>query len=420
MIIALVDCNNFYCSCERVFQPRLEGRPVVVLSNNDGCVIARSNEAKALGVPMGAPYFKHRDTLQKAGVAVRSSNYALYGDMSHRVMTVLGGFTPNVEVYSIDECFLDLSGFMGQDLTAYGQMIRDTTKQWTGIPVSVGIGPTKTLAKIANRVAKKDPDANGVCDLTDPALAEAAMSKIGVGDVWGIGRRWRKMLEGRGIHTAKDLRDAQEGWVRQKMGVVGHRTVMELRGTPCVDLETIPQDKQTVCVSRTFGKPMTDYEGLHAAIATFVMKAGEKLRKLDLVATNINVFVHTDPFREDRAQYSKSVTVDLLTATNHSGKILAGALRGLRGIYRSGYHYKRAGILLLELERSGHAPRTLFEHDDQKGQRLMAAIDAINGRYGHGVVNYGQIRRSSTWYMTQEHRSPRFTTQWDELPLVVP
>jgi len=396
MIVALVDCNNFYASCERVFRPDLEERPVVVLSNNDGCVIARSNEAKALGVPMGAPYFKHRDDLRKAGVIVRSSNYALYGDMSNRVVSVLSRFTPNIEVYSVDECFLDLSGFFGIDLVAYGHIIRNTAKQWTGIPVSVGIGPTKTLAKIANRIAKKDPAANGVCDLSRQGSEEESLGNIEVGDVWGIGRRWRKMLEGRDIYTAKDLRDAQDGWVRQKMGVAGHRTVMELRGVPCIDLETVIPDKQTVCTSRTFGKPMTDFESLHAAISTFVMKAAEKLRKLDLVTTHINVFVHTDPFREDRRQYSNSVTIDLLTATNHTGKILAGALRGLKGIYRSNYQYKRAGILLLDLERSDNAPKTLFDQPDERGGRLMAAMDSINDRYGHGMINYGQIRRSST------------------------
>ncbi len=414
-IFALVDCNNFYASCERVFQPKLINRPIVVLSNNDGCVIARSNEAKALGIPMGAAYFKHKESMRRQGVTVMSSNYALYGDLSNRVMTVLSSFTPNVEVYSIDECFLNLSGFEHRDLTAYGNHIRRTVIQWTGIPVSVGIGKTKTLSKIANRLAKKSPKTNGVLDLSESKWLDYALQQTEVGDVWGIGRRWAKMLNGRGIYTAYDLREAPEGWVRQKMGVVGLRTLKELQGQRCIELEDEAQDKQTICVSRSFGKPLKTVEELRAALSEFTDMASAKLRKDELVADSINIFIRTSPFRRDLPQYSNSTTVGLYPSSSNLRTIHRAAMQGLREIFKPGIHYKKAGVLLLGLKRAEEAPRDLFDFHDEKEEELSKVCDLIHQNIGPGLINLGKVRKNKTWYMTQNHRSPSFTTRWEQL-----
>lgn len=414
-VFALIDCNNFYASCERVFQPSLDNRPIVVLSNNDGCVIARSNEAKALGVPMGAPYFKHKERLKRQGVVIMSSNYALYGDLSNRVMTVLSSFSPNVEVYSIDECFLDLSGFDHHDLTVYGQHIRKTVTQWTGIPVSIGIGKTKTLAKIANRLAKKSLKTNGVLDLSETQWLDHALQQTEVGDVWGIGRRWAKILKERGIYTAYDLRKAPEGWIRQKMGVVGLRTVRELQGERCIELEYETPDKQTTCVSRSFGKPLKTYDGLKAAIAEFADMASAKLRKSGLVASSINIFIRTSPFRRDLPQYSNSITIGLYPSSNSLRPVHRAAMQGLREIFKPGIHYKKAGILLLGLVRSEEAPKGLFDFPDEREDKLSEVCDLINRNIGPGLIRLGQVRKTKTWYMTQNHRSPSFTTRWGQL-----
>jgi len=304
---ALVDCNNFYASCERLFQPRLRGRPVVVLSNNDGCVIARSNEAKALGVGMGAPMFKIRKLVEEHDIAVCSSSYALYGDISERVMSVLGSSAPAHEVYSIDECFLDLDRLGVPDLTDWCRHLREQTLQWTGIPVSVGVGPTKTLSKLANRLAKKSAKAGGVLDLAHhPHWIEAALRKTPVGDVWGVGRRWTVMLEERGIHTAYDFANAPDGWVRQRMGVVGLRTVHELRGLVCHALDDQPPPKQTTCCSRTFGTAIYAKAQVHDAIMSFAERAAEKVRHAGQVAGAVQLFIRTDPFAQDAPQKSVS------------------------------------------------------------------------------------------------------------------
>jgi DNA polymerase V len=414
-IFALVDCNNFYASCERVFQPKLIGRPIVVLSNNDGCVIARSNEAKALGVPMGAAYFKYKDDFKRRGITAMSSNYALYGDLSNRVMSVLSSFTPNAEIYSIDECFLDFSGFEHLNLTDYSRHIRQTVFRWTGIPVSIGIAQNKTLAKIANRLAKKSTKANGVLDLCDSPWLDDALRRTEVGDVWGIGRRWAKMLKERGIATAYDLRDAPEGWVRQKMGGVGLRTLKELQGVSCIQLEDETPDKQTICVSRSFGKTLTDYDDLKAAISTFADIASAKLRKNHLVTSGINIFVQTSPFRLDLTQYNNSITVGLHPQTCDLRVIHQAALQGLKKIFKSDIHYKKAGVLLLDLVRPENVQRGLFDAPIQREDKLSKVCDQINGRLGEGLINLGQVRRPKTWYMTQNHRSPSYTTKWKDL-----
>jgi len=420
MIIALVDCNNFYASCERVFQPKLRNQPVVVLSNNDGCVIARSNEAKTFGIPMGAAYFKFRKQMERDGIIVRSSNYALYGDMSNRVMTCLSNYAPDIEVYSIDECFLDFTGMDHVNLTEYCHYIRQEVYRWTGIPVSIGIGTTKTITKVANRLAKKTTKADGVLNLSsNDVLMDHALRKTDVGDVWGIGRRWSKMLIGRGIITALDYRDAPDGWVRQKMGVIGSRTQMELRGIPCTDLELSIPDKQTVCVSRSFGKSLDTYGSLHDALLAFGSRGAEKIRKIGLVAGAVNIFIRTNPHRENEEQYSNSITVSFSAPTNDTREILGAVIAGLKRIYRPKLLYKKGGILLIDLARSDAAPpMTLFSQPGVKSGKLMEAFDEINGRLGSGLVTFGQLRKSKTWYMTQEHVSPHYTTRWDELPLV--
>ncbi|SCA55920.1 DNA polymerase V, subunit C [Candidatus Terasakiella magnetica] len=415
-IFAIVDCNNFYASCERVFEPHLEGKPVVVLSNNDGCVIARSNEAKALGIGMGEAYFKIKPQIQKLGLEVRSSNYALYGDMSNRVASVLSTFSPNIEVYSIDECFLDLTGFEHLDLTTYAQEIRHTVKQYTGIPVALGIAPTKTLAKIANRLAKKSTKANGVLDLTNhPDWIPLALQKTEVGDVWGIGRRYSKWLIANNVHTAFDLAHSEDDWIRKKMGVVGLKTVHELRGISCVELEHHAPDKQTTAVTRSFGKMLDSLDDLEEAIKSFASRAAEKIRTSDLVTNQVSVFVRTNPFREDLEQYTNSITVGLTTYTNDTREILQACLSGLRRIFKDGLQYKKAGIILLDLMKSDSAPKTLFDINQAVDDQLMKSLDKINARFGSGTIALGQLKKSRSWYMTQNHKSPSYTTKWDEL-----
>ncbi len=415
-IFALVDCNNFYASCERIFQPRLINKPIVVLSNNDGCVIARSNEAKILGIPMGAPYFKFRNDFKKKGVIVLSSNYALYGDISNRVMTVLSSFTPRSEIYSIDECFLDLSGFDHLNLTEYCKHIRQCVLQWTGIPVSIGVGQTKTLSKIANRLAKTSKKTEGILDLNNSPWIDIALQKTEVNNVWGIGRRWSRVLERQDILTAYDLRAAPERWIRQKFGIVGLRTVKELQGLSCVKLEDESPDKQTICVSRSFGKPLTDYTALKSAIATFSDRASSKVRKHGLIAGEINVFVQTSPFNTDIEQYSKSITLSLHPQTNSTQEIHRAAMRGLNQIFKPNIHYKKAGVILINLSRPEKAVKDLFYPYVQSNDQLSKAYDIINQRFGSGFLQLGQVKKPKTWYMNQNYKTPSFTTRWDELP----
>ncbi len=316
-VYALVDCNNFYVSCERVFNPALEGKPVIVMSNNDGCAVARSAEAKAIGVEMAAPAFKLRHLVESHGLVMLSSNYAFYGDMSERVMSVLATFSPGAEVYSIDECFLDLDGLPVDDLTAWSQQIRATVRRWTGIPVSVGVASTKTLAKLANRLAKKSAKANGALDLTaNPKWIEAALKQTPVRDVWGIGRQFTAHCGINGIITAYDLTRQSDGWIKKTMGAVGLRTVMELRGTPVHTLDTAPSDKQTTCCSRSFGEAITDLGQVSDAVMTFASRAAEKIRGEGLVAGALQVFAYTDRFRPDQPQFSLNSMIRLSPPTS--------------------------------------------------------------------------------------------------------
>ncbi len=414
-VYALVDCNNFYVSCERVFNPVIEHRPVVVLSNNDGCIVSRSNEVKALGIPMGKAVFEVRDILQKHHVEAFSSNYTLYADMSRRVMQTLFEFTPEIEIYSIDEAFLDLAGIQGS-FEEYGRRIRNTVKQWTGIPVSVGIGPTKTLAKIANKLAKTSPRAEGVLDLVDSPFLEEALRRVEVGDVWGIGYRSARKLNRIGIRTALDLSRAELAWIRRTFGVQGLRTVHELQGMRCYRLEENPPAKKNLAVTRMFGRSVTTIEELSEAVATYAARAGEKLRGDNLAAGLLTVFVTTSRFIEKR--YFNSAHYEFPVQTNDTAEIIREALAGLQTIYRKGYEYKKAGVLLHHLVPEKHVQGNLFDAVDRdRSKRLMQAVDAINRRSAAGV-RWGVEGLQKPWHARFDRRSHKYTTRWDQLPQV--
>ena len=416
---ALVDCNNFYASCERLFRPNLKNQPIVVLSNNDGCVIARSNEAKSLGIGMGTPLFKIRDVIEKHGIEVCSSNYALYGDISERVMTTLGSQAPAHEVYSIDECFLDLDNLGVPDLTDWCRNLRQSTYQWTGIPVSIGVGPTKTLAKLANRLAKKSAKAGGVIDLAHhPEWIEPALRKTPIGDVWGIGRRWSQMLEERGIASAYDFANGQDGWIRQRMGVVGLRTAHELRGFVCHALDDQPQPKQTTCCTRSFGSTVTDKVQVHDAIMSFAERAAEKIRGADQVASVVQVFIRTDPFNPNARQKSLSGSVSFDQPTSDTRAISNATARILDRIWRDGFAWKKAGVMLLDLSAKGTASPSLFDAISRHDDGLMQAMDTLNARYGRGSIRLGLSSKDADWRMRRDNLSPSFTTKWGDLACV--
>jgi len=419
-LFALVDCNNFYVSCERVFNPRLEGRAVVVLSNNDGCVIARSNEAKALGIKMGAPAFQHKDLFRKNGVLVYSSNYALYGDMSQRVMETLGRFTPRIEIYSIDEAFLSLEGFDSTSLTEYAHLIRSTAKKWTGIPVSIGIGPTKTLAKLASKVAKKYRKLNGVFDLTDHPAMEKILDSVDVGDVWGIGPRYRTFLVRHGIRSALDLNRAGDIWVKKHMTVMGLRTVKELRGIPCFGLEELPVPRKGIMSSRSFGRPVESLEELKQALATYVSRAAEKLRSQRSAAAIVHVFLLTNRFKPREPQYGNSSTAILPIPMDYTPNLIRWAHRQLGKIYKPGYRYKKTGVFLTEIVPRDRIQLNLFtqNYPHEKNRKIMRVVDLINARWGTDTVRYGAEGTQKEWKMRRNLLSPRYTTQWSEIPVV--
>ncbi|MEO1523614.1 MAG: Y-family DNA polymerase, partial [Cyanobacteria bacterium J06633_2] len=405
-MFGLCDCNNFYVSCERVFNPVLRHQPVIVLSNNDGCAVARSNEAKALGIKMGAPVFKIRELIEQHQVKVLSSNYALYGDLSQRVMTTLGNFAPDVEVYSIDEAFLDFSGFSQWNLEGYAQSIQTTVKQWTGIPVSIGIAPTKTLAKIANRIAKRTPEMKGVFVL--PNNSDSILSQVAVEDVWGIGRRWAKRLNEQGIETAAQLRDAAEWQIRQQMGIVGMRIVLELRGVSCLPLELCPPPKKMRTVSRSFGRPVESLRELKEAIATHTSTGAEKLRKDGLNASLLSVFVATNRFKSNEPQYQNSAAVSLPIPTNTTPELIDCAVRAIEQIYQEGYRYKKAGINLTELSPATSMQHDLFDVPERRERmkRVMEVMDAVNEIYGAGTLRYAVSGLKQGWKTQAMRRSP--------------
>jgi DNA polymerase V len=414
-IFALVDCNNFYVSCERVFDPKLEGRPVVVLSNNDGCVVARSNKAKALGIGMGVPAFEVEDIIGKNDVEVFSSNYSLYADMSSRVMKTLSTFTPDIEVYSIDEAFLNLAGF-SCSLTECGRKIQQTVKKWTGIPVTVGIAQTKTLAKIASRIAKKSAKAAGVLDLTDSPYLRKALIKVPVERVWGVGIKTAVKLKRAGIKTALDLNGADVSWIRNKFGVVGVRTVYELRGISCYPLEENPPAKKSIAVSRMFGRPVESIEELKQAVASYASRAGEKLREQGLAASVITVYVTTSRFIENK--YFNSHMFEFPVATDNTMELISCALNCVERLYRKGCLFKKAGIILNGLVPESRIQGSLFDGiNREKSRRLMQAVDTINTRL-NSPLRWAAEGLEQSWKVKFNRRSYRYTTRWDELPEV--
>lgn len=416
-IFALVDCNNFYASCERVFNPRLENKPVIVLSNNDGCVVARSNEAKAIGIKMGVPAFEIKNLIKAHNVQVFSSNYTLYGDMSGRVMESLKEFSPEMEIYSIDEAFLNLTGFEHLDLTDYGRKIKKSLKQWTGIPVSVGIARTKTLAKIANRLAKKNPSKQGVANILDPKDELEALKQIAVGDVWGIGSSFARLLDAKGIHTALELRDADERWIKKKMGVVGLRTVLELRCISCLPLELCRPTRKGMMVSRLFGKPIETLSELKEAMAMYLSTAGEKLRRENLAANVLSVYVTTDRFKEP--YYSRSTTIELPVATSDTQELIGYGLRAVESLYRKGLQFKKGGVMLTDLVESKQVQQNLFDaRDRERAMRLMQAVDKVNSNLGAGMLRFAVAGMNPQWKVLANHKSKRYTTCWDELVMV--
>ncbi|OLN26906.1 Error-prone, lesion bypass DNA polymerase V (UmuC) [Desulfovibrio sp. DV] len=416
---ALVDCNNFYASCERVFAPHLAGRPVVVLSNNDGCIIARSAEAKALGVPMGQPAFQCRELFARHGIAVFSSNYALYGDMSARVMATLSRFTPAMEVYSIDEAFLDLTGLPG-GAAKQARRIRETVVRWTGIPVSVGIGPTKTLAKLANRAAKKHPDCGGVLDFSAHPDPDALLASVPVEDVWGIGRRHGAMLAGRGVLSARAFRDLPREFVRKRMTVQGVHTQLELRGFSCIDLDKAPPAPKTLMSSRSFGRAVTTKDELAEALAEYVSRVAAKLRHRGLLASGMQVYVQTYADASGRPPYAGSAFAAPPAPTDHTATLISLATQALGGLFRPGWRYKKAGVILLGLESRAGRQLSLLDApapEAARNERLMAALDAVNAKWGQDTLAPAACGITRPWAMRQEKRSPRYTTDWDELPV---
>lgn len=421
MPIALVDCNNFYVSCERMFNPKLEGKPVVVLSNNDGCAVARSNEVKALGVKMGEPWFKLEKLAKQHGIIALSSNYTLYGDLSARVMSILATFSPKQEVYSIDECFLDLDGFAPETLAEYGQTIRKTIWRNVGIPVCVGIAKTKTLAKLANHCAKKGlAGRDGVCDfgrLTDIELSRL-FATIPVGDIWGIGRKITERLLAMGIQRVEDLRIANPNKIRQQFSVVVERTVKELNGIPCIELEDIGTPRQQIMVSRSFGQEVSNFDDLAESVAHFATSAAEKLRKDGSVAASICVLIQTNPFKES-PQYQRSIVVPMSQPTDDTLKLVDAATRGLREIYRVGFGYKKSGVLLMALQPKGTIQAALFDDpvEQAKSAKLMQVMDSINRRMGKGSLTIAASGSRQRWAMRRDRKSPNYTTEWGELPV---
>ena len=417
--IALIDVNNFYVSCERVFNPKLEDKPVVVLSNNDGCAVARSNEVKALGVKMGQPWFQLKDLARKHGIVAYSSNYVLYADMSNRVMNILGMFSPNQEIYSIDECFLDLTGFRTKSLTLYGQHIRQRVKQWAGLPVCVGVGSNKTLAKLANHIAKNNAEFNGVCDLDALSLRQQEdwFRKIEVGEIWGIGRRLAPKLHEIGIKTVLDLKLASPARMRSSFSVMMEKIIREINGTSCIELEEISPLKQQIVSSRSFGIPVSNLASLEESVSLYVSRAAEKLRRQQSYAGSVHVTIRTSPFSEKESYYANSLTIPLPIQTDDTVLLIKVALWGLRKIYRRGYNYQKAGVILSEL-----VPRIFRQLDlfgsvsaDTKSSKLMSVIDQINVRMGRGTIKLASEGFRQPWKMKQGNKSPNYTTRWDEL-----
>jgi DNA polymerase V len=414
----LIDCNNFYVSCERLFRPDLANKPVVVLSNNDGCIIARSNEVKKLGISMGAPYFKHKALIRKYNVTVFSSNYPLYGDISQRVMDVLMQMEPEVEVYSIDEAFITFPKGKYLDLENYAGFLKKTVQRDTGIPVSIGFGPTKTLAKVATRFAKKKSSTDSTFVMNDQHHLETLLAGVDVSDIWGIGRRYADRLKKQGVHTALALIQCNDTWIKKQLTIAGLRTVMELRGIPCISLEKAPPVKKSIGTSRSFGQPVHTLSALQEAVATYTTQAAFKLRSRGLKASIIHVFIRTNSFRKEQAQYCNSKTIILSESSSHTATLIKAALTSLKAIYQPGYHYHKAGILLSGLVPENYEQLHLFNAPDPSNISLMEAVDTINKRWGRDTIQSGAVGLTRDWCHRQLEKSPAYTTRWSELPIV--
>lgn len=414
-MFALVDCNNFYASCERVFNPTLNGKPVVVLSNNDGCVIARSNEAKALGIPMGAPAFEFKEVFYKNNIQVFSSNYALYGDMSSRVMNLLSTFAPDIEVYSIDEAFLKFKGFEHFNLNELGkQMITKVTKG-TGIPISVGIAPTKALAKLANRIAKKYADiTKGVYTIDTEEKRIKALKWLKIEDVWGIGRQHSKRLKSLKVFNALEFTQMNDSWVRKNMSVVGLRLKHDLEGKPTLDLEETA-NKKMIATTRSFEKMHTDFKDIKERVSTFSISCAEKLRRQKSDCNLIMVFVHTNGFRKDLPQYSRNIVIKTKNPTNSSIDLCKYALIGLKAIFKEGYHYKKAGVIVMGLTPTVHKQLSFFNAENPKHQPLMEVVDRMNNAIGRNKIKFASQSLGRQWKMKQERLSPRYSTNIEEI-----
>lgn len=414
-MFALVDCNNFYASCERVFRPDLIGKPIVVLSNNDGCVIARSNEAKAIGIPMGAPAFKFQKEFEKMQVKVFSANFALYGDMSQRVMNILSEFTPEIEIYSIDEAFLEFKGLEHLNLQDYGEKMQKQVTKWTGIPISVGIAHTKALSKVANRIAKKFPDRTKSVYIIDTEEQRIkALKWLAVEDIWGIGRQHSKRLKAMGVKNALDFTKLDEKWVKKHLSIVGLRLQHDLQGIPTLGLDSY-SPKKNIATTRSFEENYTEIEQLKERVTTFAVSCAEKLRKQKSTCNALMVFVHTNAHRHDRPQYSRNIVVKMPYPSNSSIELAKFAVQGLEKIFKSGYHYKKAGVIVMDFTPEETPQIGLFANSDPKHSNVMMAMDKINTSIGHHVIKLASQDPKRVWKMKQEKLSPRYSTNLDDI-----
>jgi len=414
--IALIDCNSFYVSCERLFNPKIRKKPVVVLSNNDGCIVSRSNEAKALGIKMGEPYFKAKDIIVKNNVYVFSSNYSLYGDLSRRVMRTLKRFNSDIEVYSIDEAFIDLSNFPDNEVENVAQEIRLTVLQWTGIPTSIGIAKTKTLSKVANHIAKKKQ--SGVTSLIGVENIDPILEKVDINDVWGVGRQLTKFYHKNGIYNAKQLKNKSNTWIKKNSNVLGSRTAMELRGISCIDIEKTTSKRKSCVVSRSFGQRVEKFQELKEAVAGYCLNASEKIRSESLIAKSITVFIRTSPFQSRFGHYSNSKTIDFPIATNNSIEIVKTALTALESIFKNGYRYQKAGVMLSNLFESTNSKNLFSSEKDEKISCLMRSIDNTNYRYGRSTLSLASAGVHKRWNSKRQHYSKIDTADFYCLPMI--
>ena len=414
--IALIDCNSFYVSCERLFNPKIRKKPVVVLSNNDGCIISRSNEAKVLGIKMGEPYFKEKDIIVKNNVQVFSSNYSLYGDISRRVMRTLKRFNSDMEIYSIDEAFLDLSNFPDNEVENIGHEIRNIVLKWTGIPTSIGIAKTKTLSKVANYIAKKKQ--SGVTSFIGIENIDSILEKVEINNVWGVGKQLTKFYHKSGIYNAKQLKNVSNTWIKKSSNVLSSRTAMELRDIPCIDLEATSSKRKSCVVSRSFGQRVENFQELKEAIASYSLNASEKIRSESLVTKSITVFIRTSPFQSKFGYYSNSKTIDFPIPTNNSIEIVKAAISSLETIFKNGYRYQKAGVMLSRLSDSVGDKNLFSSEKDKKINCLMKSIDNTNHKYGRSTLSLASAGVHKRWNTRRQHYSKIDTADFYCLPTI--